>query len=289
MYRKAQCFYLNEEYKRTYHFLKSQKNWEKHAPSLHLAASALLATSEWDDCLEVLQRAPCSDPAMRAALDVLRGKAHMGLEQRQQAKSQFIEALAADPQCMEAYQLLKECGMLSVDEHISLVHSLKFSESPEDQLVRQILAADIAKFEQPVEQAQERITAVEETYAIQQSSVIRKARAETYYHQHDFRSCYELTRQLMRDDPYDHGPVFLLHISSMVELRLKNELFLCAHQLAEEKNATALSHYAIGAYYLLLQENGKAQEHFKYDLFCLLFPLPCFVPPLLTSGIFSPP
>jgi len=256
-YRQANCFFFNREYKRTISLLQRQGLTKSHAKSLHLAAFCHLELSEWDECIEILSGA-FSMPSMRADYCLLRGKAHLALEQRNQAKAQWLEALAADPKCIEAYDLLQSNSMITVEETVSLLNSLKYTE--EDSVLKGILLAHIAKYNKS---PQKHFTQLKNNYALEKSALVQYLQADSLYYNYNFQQCFQITNQIMKEDPYNHGNALLLHISSMAELQKKNELFLCSHQLSELMPDSALTFYAIGAYYYCIKSYDKARVYFS--------------------------
>lgn len=53
-----------------------------------------------------------------------------------------------------------------------------------------------------------------------------------------------------------------MYLAAMVELRLKHELFYCAHELVKAYPKNAASWFAVGCYYLLVGKNDAAQRYF---------------------------
>jgi anaphase-promoting complex subunit 6 len=66
----------------------------------------------------------------------------------------------------------------------------------------------------------------------------------------------------MENDPYN-TTILVVHISCLVELNLKNELFYLAHKLVDENPENFLSWYTVGAYYYLIGNNEKTRRYFR--------------------------
>lgn len=62
-------------------------------------------------------------------------------------------------------------------------------------------------------------------------------------------------------DPFS-TTVLTTHLSCLVELGLKNELYLLAHKLAESAPKSAMSWYAVGCYYFLIRSWQNARLYF---------------------------
>jgi len=72
-----------------------------------------------------------------------------------------------------------------------------------------------------------------------------------------------LHHSIFEQDPYDTSYALLLHMSVMVEVGLKNELFYYAHRLVEREPQSAHSWYAVGCYYMLVNEFENARRYFR--------------------------
>ena len=180
---------------------------------------------------------------MRSDFCVIRGKAHIALEQRQQAKAQWIEALAIEPKCVEPFELLQYHSLLTSEESNSLIQSLKYSK--EDILVQEILLGKSQKA------------------SLNNCTTLQITKAENYFNQYNFQNCFKITNEILQNDPYNYGKVLLLHVSSLVELKKKNELFLYAHQLADALPSSSISYFAIGSYYYCTGDYEKARSYFR--------------------------
>ena len=71
-------------------------------------------------------------------------------------------------------------------------------------------------------------------------------------------------KRILKVDPYNFDTnIFCLHLSSLVELEKKTELFYAAHKLAEENPTLAISWYAVGCYYFLIGRYESARNYFR--------------------------
>lgn len=74
---------------------------------------------------------------------------------------------------------------------------------------------------------------------------------------------FKLFFRILEKDPYNRNPqTIALYLSSLVELKFKNELFLVAHKLVEESPNLPVSWYAVGCYYYLIQNFENARRYF---------------------------
>jgi anaphase-promoting complex subunit 6 len=90
------------------------------------------------------------------------------------------------------------------------------------------------------------------------------SRAENFFYRNEFSKCLELTSRVLNEDPHNYSSRLIsLHISSLLELGMKNQLFYFAHKLVNDNPEMAVSWYAVGCYYFLVGKNQQARRHFS--------------------------
>jgi len=227
-----------------------------------------------------------------SALRFLRGRAHEALENRPLARRWYVSALEADPFCYEAFNALISNHMLSAEEEKSLISGLRFE--PEEEWLRFLYTAMGKKYDEPSvasgleileemgranlsdfsrdaaehadgdgnegDRSFHRLPA--ELLALRENGEIALARAEWYYHRGDFQKCHDACLEILDRDPFQLKalPVYL---AVTVELRLKNELYLCAHELVQEYPNKAVAWFAVGCYYYCLRRFDAARRFFS--------------------------
>lgn len=67
---------------------------------------------------------------------------------------------------------------------------------------------------------------------------------------------------IIKKDPYNHGHGMIIHLSCLIELGKKTELYYCSHKLMEENPNLAISWYAVGCYYYSIQNYDIARTYF---------------------------
>jgi len=93
-------------------------------------------------------------------------------------------------------------------------------------------------------------------------SVVAKAERAFYHDQYSV--CFDLTSNLLSQDPFNQSSRLLaLHVSALVELGLKNELFYFSHKLVKEHADSAVTWYSVGCYYFLIQKYDPARRYFS--------------------------
>ena len=77
------------------------------------------------------------DWQLEASMCHLRGVLYMRLNRSERAKQNFLEALALDVKCFEAYNMLVQCQMLPVDEGtLKNASFLRLTRGPEWELIQ---------------------------------------------------------------------------------------------------------------------------------------------------------
>lgn len=76
------------------------------------------------------------------------------------------------------------------------------------------------------------------------------------------------TWSILDKDPHHRGAAAIIHLSTLVELKLKNELFYFAHQLVDAAPTSAVSWYGVGCYYYLIGNYENARKYFRWHQPC---------------------
>lgn len=64
-------------------------------------------------------------------------------------------------------------------------------------------------------------------------------------------------------DPFNFK-IIPTHVSCLVELNLKHKLFYLAHKLVDEFPSEAISWFAVGSYYAMIQKHAESRRYFRY-------------------------
>src|SRR3990167_10974761 len=240
---------------------------------------------------------------MQANICILRGKAYCELDQRNQAKSQWLEAFTVDPKCYEvkkknyfqkykflkltifcsffyriffgnakAYELLNKNHMLHAEENIALLNSLPFGEgsvsggnestNETEEIIENFYRISIAKFDKNPSKYFDNL---EKKYPkISENEKYKIKKAECFFYFNSFEKSYKITKELIEEDKFNfEEETILIFISSLVELGLKNELFLFSHKLVDFLPNSELTWYSVGAYYFSCKNHDKARSYFN--------------------------
>lgn len=88
---------------------------------------------------------------------------------------------------------------------------------------------------------------------------ILASKAEALYYNCDYVQCYNVTKSVLSKDIY-HTSALPVHISCLMELKKTIELFELAHSLVNFYPESAISWYAVGCYYLMIQKTESARR-----------------------------
>ena len=93
------------------------------------------------------------------------------------------------------------------------------------------------------------------------SPEVLSCRASSAYSHHQVSSASRLCAQVHRADPLCEMAA-CTRVACLVDMRRVGELFYLAHQLVDSRPRSAVSWFAVGAYYHLIGKNDLAQRHF---------------------------
>eukprot|EP01132_Coremiostelium_polycephalum_P001346 gene1346-1700_t len=95
------------------------------------------------------------------------------------------------------------------------------------------------------------------------SNDVQTSLAEYHFYHHNYQESYRITKKILKEDKFYNNQVCLMvHLSSMYELQLKNELYYTCHQLIESSPHSAISWYGVACYYHLIQNHDLTQKFF---------------------------
>ena len=80
----------------------------------------------------------------------------------------------------------------------------------------------------------------------------------------DYDGAYRLCQSALQDDPHRSDDIGIVGVGSALQLKRCNDLFLLAHSLVESNPRNAASWYAVGCYYLGVNDVESAQKYFQY-------------------------
>ena len=138
------------------------------------------------------------------------------IENRELATEAYKTALEVDPFCYEAFEALKDHHLLTGIEEKNLLNCIASKDDINTSLVKALFSIDLKKYDRPGY-----IDLPSELVKYEKNSDLRVAIAERYYYNCDNVSAYEITCDIMREDPLHHKCV-PLHISLLVEMKVNS-------------------------------------------------------------------
>ncbi|RKF77381.1 Anaphase-promoting complex subunit cut9 [Golovinomyces cichoracearum] len=206
-----------------------------------------------------------------AAMCFLRGLCHAKQNAFDRAKECYKDAVRIDVQCFEAFeQLMKNC-LMSPDEEWEFLASLDFDSItvPKDtsssqeaaEFTKTLYTTRLSKYKNPAA-----FKAATETlsthYNLSKNPDLLLSQADLLFTQCRFKEALIITNYILQDDKYNFS-IYPLHLACLYELFMKNELFLIAHDLADNHPDEPCSWLAVGVYYLATNKVAEARRYFS--------------------------
>ncbi|ODA81227.1 hypothetical protein RJ55_04191 [Drechmeria coniospora] len=297
----AQVHFATGNYTRAQAFLAKQNLVARNPSCRYLAGHCLIKQNRFEEALSVLgERNPThlisngpsnkrkaqsrhgrrrdgsdeDETATRrfeAAMCFLRGICYAKQNAFDRAKECYKDAVRIDVRCFEAFQQLMKNALLSPDEEWQFLESLDFdSITVSDDASASQEAADFAKMLYTTRLSKYRNPAAFETaygslsthYRLASNPDLELARADLLYTQCRYRDTLTLTNAILRDDKYNFG-IYPVHLACLYELRMKNLLFLVAHDLADSHPDEPSTWLAVGIYYFAIDKIAEARRYFS--------------------------
>ncbi|KZP25131.1 TPR-like protein [Athelia psychrophila] len=245
----------------------------------YLAAQCQVRQGNWTDATEMLGEAnpfrnsgrtgpavPNVDGGIKveASMCHLRGILMLKLNRGDQAKHCFMEALALDVKCYDAFDQLISGEMMTPDEEWEFVQGLAYKEqTPEDaDFVQLIYTARLRKYKHAEEHALTRRRLAEE-YGLSDNPDVLFSFADALYAQFRWADCYIITSRILALVQV-HSPTMPLHIACMYHLpHLHSKLFMLAHEMVDREPENPVSWYAVGVWYLASNKWSQARQYFS--------------------------
>lgn len=277
LYLAARCYYMEKDFKEASQLLESplittssQHNEtpsivsnsttciSRHSSRLHQQNSQQQAFN-----MKVLNSSPMNDKNINrwlGAIHLLKGKLYECSDNRQMAQASFRDALLHDIFCFEAFTCLARHHMLTIDEETALLNDLNidgiFSGDPElGQFVKLFYSLQGKKYHKPTQSVIPR-----QLEYLSTNVDVQTAMAERLYFNCDYYSAYELAASILERDVH-HSECLPIYIVSLMEIDKPNLLFDIAHKLVDLYPDNAISWFAVGCYYLVINKVEPARRY----------------------------
>ncbi|KAI1853760.1 hypothetical protein JX265_003906 [Neoarthrinium moseri] len=206
-----------------------------------------------------------------AAMCFLRGICYAKQNAFDRAKECYKDAVRIDVQCFEAFQQLMKNSLMSPDEEWQFLESLDFdsihvpgdSSSSQEaaEFTKMLYTTRLSKYRNPSS-----FTTACETlsthYNLGTNPDLLLARADLLYTQCKYKDALAITESILQDDKYNFS-VYPLHLACLYELKMKNVLFLVAHDLADSHPEEPSTWLAVGTYYFAIDKIAEARRYFS--------------------------
>lgn len=193
---------------------------------------------------------------------LLKGQCCEALGLQEKAQKWYIKALKSDIHCYTAWETLVDHALLTSEEAESIIESLPFRE--EDEWLKSMYQCKIRKFNKELME-KETLKSLQE-YQLHENDDALSNYAESLFYCNQYKEAFDITHKMIEKDIYCQNAM-LVHISCLVALDKKNDLYRIAHQLVEESPKSPLSWYAIGCYYFCTQNIKLAKRYFSKSTF----------------------
>ncbi|KAI0267660.1 hypothetical protein BC834DRAFT_968598 [Gloeopeniophorella convolvens] len=240
----------------------------------YLAAQCLVRQGKWAEATEMLGEAnpfrnsgrsgpavPNTDGGIKveASMCNLRGLLMLKLNRGEQAKLCFMEALALDVKCYDAFEQLVGGEMMTLEEEWDFVRSLAYKEqTPEDaEFVRLMYTSRLRKYKHAEEHALTRRRLVEE-FGLSDNPDVLFSFADALYAQFRWSDCYAITSR-----SNTHANDASAHCVHAPFAPFTFKAFILAHELVDREPESATSWYAVGVWYLTQKKWSDARTYFS--------------------------
>ncbi|CAK7273992.1 anaphase-promoting complex subunit Cut9 [Sporothrix epigloea] len=258
-----------------------RREWEASMEAEAAAVAAAAAAAASAAAAAAAASAEASNRRYEAGMCYLRGICYTKQNVFDRAKECYKDAVRIDVQCFEAFQQLTKNQLMSPEEEWEFLNSLNFesitigpagagadgSPATEDivqeaaDFTRMLYSTRLSKYRNP-----DAFAAAAESlashYRLGNNADLLLARADLAYTQCRYEDALALTSDVLEEDRYNFG-AYPLHLACLFELRMKNVLFLVAHDLADQHPEEPCTWLAVGVYYFATDRIAEARRYFS--------------------------
>ncbi|KAF7327565.1 TPR-REGION domain-containing protein [Mycena kentingensis (nom. inval.)] len=245
----------------------------------YLAAQCQVRQGNWAGATEMLGEAnpfrnsgrsgptiPNLDGGIKieASMCHLRGILMLRLNRGDAAKQCFMEALALDIKCFDAFEQLVTGEMMSPDEEWEFIRGLSYAQqTPQDaEFVQLIYTVRLRKYKHEREHSLTRERLIHE-YELTDNADVLFSFADELYTKFRWADCLKFTTRILGLVSI-HNPTMPLHIACMYHLpHMHAKLFILAHEMVDREPENPLSWYAVGVWYLSHSKWAEARQYFS--------------------------
>ena len=201
----------------------------------------------------------------------LRGICYAKQNAFDRAKECYKDAVRIDVRCFEAFQQLMKNSLLSPDEEWEFLESLDFdsitvsgdvsSSQEAAEFTKMLYTTRLSKYRNPAafETAYDSLST---HYRLSANPDLQLARADLLYTQCRYRDALTIANAILQEDKYNFS-IYPVHLACLYELKMKNLLFLVAHDLADTHPEEPCTWLAVGIYYFSIDKIAEARRYFS--------------------------
>ncbi|RYP18562.1 hypothetical protein DL765_003847 [Monosporascus sp. GIB2] len=255
------------------HLISNPANRRKaqHTSGRSTASSHGRAAARSHDRRDEASEEEIASRRYEAAMCFLRGICYAKQNAFDRAKECYKDAVRIDVQCFEAFQQLMKNSLMSPDEEWQFLESLDFdsitvpgdpsSSQEAAEFTRMLYTTRLSKYRNP-----DAFTSACETlsthYNLSSNPDLRLAQADLLYTQCRYKDALAITDSVLQEDKYNFS-IYPLHLACLYELKMKNVLFLVAHDLADSHPEEPCTWLAVGIYYFSIDKIAEARRYFS--------------------------
>lgn len=164
--------------------------------------------------------------------------------------------------CEEALERLSSHHSLSAEEEKQLVSDLPLRKqcSGEEAVEKMVRTLYQAKLRHSHVNTASLCSADSGLKPLATNSDVIWSTAHRLFCRRNIHTCYELTKRELQSDPF-HPDILLLHIACCVEKKMSGELFSLGHKLVGNSPSSPLSWFAVGCYYITVNNHQNARKY----------------------------
>ncbi|KAI1435921.1 anaphase-promoting complex subunit cut9 [Xylaria sp. CBS 124048] len=206
-----------------------------------------------------------------AAMCYLRGICYAKQNAFDRAKECYKDAVRINVQCFEAFQQLMKNSLMSPDEEWQFLESLDFdavsvpgdpsSSQEAAEFTKMLYTTRLSKYRNP-EAFSTACETLSTHYNLSSNPDLLLARADLLYTQCRYKDALAITDSVLQEDKYNFS-IYPLHLACLFELKMKNVLFLIAHDLADNHPEEPCAWLAVGIYYFAIDKIAEARRYFS--------------------------
>ncbi|KAI8340121.1 hypothetical protein BC941DRAFT_348821 [Chlamydoabsidia padenii] len=276
VYFLANAYYQSQNYEQALDIINNKQALNKNIHCRYLAGLCAMALEKWQDALDYLGH---DNPflekdfvhnanqdggiKLESVMCYTRGNAYLQMKETNKAKKCFMEALTVDVKCYDALEALVQHNMLDEKEEWEFIMTLPYDAHCEDDadFIRDLYMLRLKRYSHSndISEAQRR---TEQDYRLTNSLDVMQSAAETFLSERKYEDCLKICEKIRKVDVL-YRRCIPTYLSCLYELKRKTELYELAQDLVDRMNADAVTWYAVGTYYMCIQQYNEAKQYFN--------------------------